>query len=65
MTKGCDQSASYGECVHLKKLDFDLKSLKVKKINCDGWIVPPPVEKALKELFKKHNALVEYLSPED
>ena len=40
----------------------DLDKFKVDVINCAGWIVPPPIEAALKELCKKHNDLIEYLS---
>ena len=41
---------------------LNLERFKVTEINCDGWIVVPEVERALKELFEKHNALVDYLS---
>lgn len=43
-------------------VSLNLKQFKVSEINCDGWIVVPEVERALKELFEKHNALVDYLS---
>jgi len=41
---------------------LNLERFKVSQINCDGWIVVPEVERALKELFEKHNALVDFLS---
>ena len=40
----------------------DLDRLKVEVINCNGWLVPPEIEKSLKKLCEKHNALIEYLS---
>lgn len=41
---------------------MDLERFKVSAINYDEWDISPPVETALKDLCKKHNDLIEYLS---